>query len=185
MNISKLIKEMKNMIDFLDLAKKRYSVRSYEQKEVEEEKLLQILEAGRVAPTAANVQPQRLLVIKSQEALKKLSKCGSFHGAPLVIIICGDHNNVWVRPFDSKNMIDIDTSIVADHMMMAAQDLGLGSCWLTYFNPVVIREVFNIPSHIEPVSILTIGYAAGKVQSPDRHNVARKPLEDILYYDSF
>ena len=173
------------MVNFLDLAKKRYSVRSYESKKVEEEKLLQILEAGRIAPTAANIQPQRFLVIKSEEALKTLSKGVNYHNAPLAIIVCGDHDNVWVRPFDGKNMIDIDTSIVTDHMMMTAEDLGLGSCWLTYFDPEIIRKEFNIPSHLEPVSILAIGYQAGKSQSPERYNVTRSPLKDILYYDSF
>lgn len=173
------------MMNFLDLAKQRYSVRSYEARPVEEEKLMQILEAGRVAPTAANIQPQRFLVVKSEEGLKKLSKGVNFHGAPIAIIICGDHNDVWVRPYDSKNMIDVDTSIVTDHMMLAAQDLGLGSCWLTYFNPEIIRKEFNIPNHIEPVSILAFGYPSGKTQSPDRHAKTRKALADILYYDSF
>lgn len=173
------------MTSFFELAKERYSVRSYEQRAVEEEKLLQILEAGRIAPTAANIQPQRFLVVSSKDGLEKLSKGVNFHGAPLAIIICGDCENVWVRPFDSKNMIDIDTSIVTDHMMMTAQDLELGSCWLTYFDPKIITKEFNIPTTLEPVSILAIGYSADEKQSSERHSKTRKPMSEILHYNSF
>lgn len=172
-------------MSFLELAKKRYSVRSYTKQQVEEEKLAQILQAGRVAPTAGNVQSPRFLVVKSEEALNKLGKGVNFHGAPLAIIVCGDHDNVWIRPFDGKNMVDIDAAIVTDHMMMTAQDLGLGSCWLTYFEPEIIRKEFKIPDNFEPINILVIGYAAGTPQSPERHNSTRKPLENNLYYDTF
>ena len=100
-------------MEFLSLAKQRCSVRKYKTDEIEKEKLDKILEAARIAPTAANAQSQRLLVISSQEAKEKLSKGVNYHGAPLAIIVCGDHSDVFVRPFDKKDMVSVDATIVA------------------------------------------------------------------------
>lgn len=172
-------------MDFLSLAKKRCSVRNYKNITVEEEKLNKILEAAHVAPTAANMQPHRLLVIQTEEGLQKLSKGVNFHGAPLAIIVCGDHSNVFVRPFDKKNMIDIDAAIVTDHMVLEAEDLGLSTCILTYFEPDVIRSEFNIPDNLEPVAIISIGYAATKKASPERHNKERMNIASITKYETF
>jgi len=175
------VKEM----DFLDLAKKRYSVRKYEDKKVEEEKLLKILEAGRVAPTGANTQSQRLVVVKEKAGLEKLKKAANISGAAMAIIVCGDHKTVWKRPFDNKDILDIDAGIVTTHMMLQATELGLGTVWVCYFDPAIIREEFNIPEGIEPINILGIGYAAGEGLSPDRHDKARKPLVSTVFYESF
>lgn len=172
-------------MDFLTLAKQRCSVRNYKKIEVEDEKLQKLLEAAHVAPTAANQQSQRLLVIKSEEGLKKLSQGTNCHGAPLAIIVCGDHSNVFVRPFDKKDMVDIDATIVADHIVMEAEDLGLSTCWLTYFEPSVIRKQFNIPSNLEPVAIVSIGYAASAKASPERHKNDRKSIDEIVAYETF
>jgi nitroreductase len=178
------LKNMMNM-SFLELAKSRYSVRKYENKPVEPEKLNAILEAGRVAPTAANRQPCIFLVLNEKEALAKLSNACKPHGAPLAIVVCADKNTVWVRSFDKANMIDIDSTIATDHIMLCAQDLGLSSCWITYFDPVIIRREFNIPDHLVPVNILTVGYGADTPKSPDRHSTTRKPLDTMVKYLSF
>jgi len=171
---------------FLDLAKSRFSVRKYECcKAVETEKLTAILEAGRVAPTAANKQPCVFLVLNNRESIEKLSKACTPHGAPLAIVICADKNTAWVRPFDKASMVEIDSSIAADHMMMCAEDLGLSSCWITYFDPKIVRKEFNIPDNLVPVNILVIGYRAEEPQSPDRHIQTRKPLDSIVKYSSF
>jgi nitroreductase len=170
---------------FLDLAKSRYSVRKYENRSVEAEKLTAILEAGRVAPTAANKQPCVFLVLNNEESIEKLCKACKPHGAPLAIIICADKNIAWVRPFDKANMVEVDSTIAADHMMMCAQDLGLSSCWITYFDPKIVRTEFNIPEDIVPVNILAIGYNADAIQSPDRHAQTRKPLDSMVKYSSF
>lgn len=172
-------------MQFLDLAKSRYSVRDYTNDPVEEEKLLKILEASRVCPTAANFQPQKLLVIKSQEGLDKLRKAVNVFNAPLAIVVCGNHSEVWKRPYDGKQVLDIDTSIAADHMMLMATELGLGSVWICYFKPDVIKKEFNLPEDVEPISILAIGYAAGEAASPERHDKARKPLSEIVVYEGF
>jgi len=170
---------------FLDLAKSRYSVRKYEDRAVEAEKLATILEAGRVAPTAANKQPCVFLVLNNGESIEKLCKACSPHGAPLAIVVCADKKSVWIRPFDKANMVEIDSSIAADHMMLCAQDLGLSSCWITYFDPAIVRKEFNIPDNLVPVNILAIGYGADEPQSPDRHAQTRKPLDSIVKYSSF
>lgn len=172
-------------MDFLALAKQRCSVRSYSNTVVEDEKLQKILEAAHVAPTAANLQSQQLLVVRDREALNKLGEGVQYHNAPLVIIVCGDHNTAWVRPFDKKNMVDIDSTIVADHIVMEAEDLGLGTCWLTYFDPQIIRKNFAIPKNLEPVAIISIGYPAKSKDPADRHRQTRKPLDSIITYDSF
>jgi len=170
---------------FLDLAKSRYSVRKYENRAVEADKLTAILEAGRIAPTAGNQQPCIFLVLNNEESIEKLCKACSPHGAPLAIVICAEKTTAWVRPFDKANMSEIDTTIAADHMMMCAQDLGLSSCWITYFDPKIVRKEFNIPDNIVPVNILVIGYSADEPQSPDRHDETRKPLDSMVKYSSF
>jgi nitroreductase len=172
-------------MEFLELAKKRYSVRSYEAKRVEEEKIFKILEAGRVAPTAANYQPHQIIVVQQQEGLDKLKKCARTFDAPLAFIICGDHSISWKRRYDSKDSLDIDASIVTDHMMLQATELGLGSVWICYFDPKILREEFNLPDNIEPVNILVVGYACGEAASPDRHDKARKALEEIVHYEKW
>ena len=170
---------------FSELAKTRYSVRNYEAKPVEDEKLLHILEAGRVAPTAANKQPQRILVVRQKEGLDKLKQAANIFNAPMALIICGDRNNVWVRPFDQHDMIDVDASIVTDHMMLQATELGLGTLWIAYFKPQALRDAFQIPEQFEPVSILLLGYAAGEPKSPDRHAKERQELHTTVFYESF
>jgi len=172
-------------MNFLELAKKRYTVRTYDGKLVEEEKLLSILEAGRVAPTAANFQPQRLLVIREKEGMEKLKKGCKTYDAPLAIIVCSDHSATWKRPFDGKDTADIDASIVTDHMMLEATKLELGSVWICYFDPTVIKKEFNIPEGFEPINILCIGYSTGPSESPDRHDDKRKPLDHTVFYETF
>jgi len=170
-------------MSFLEMAKRRYSVRDFESKKVEKEKILKILEAGRVAPTGANFQPYRLIVADDNEALDKIKKAANIYGAPLAILVCGNHEIAWKRPFDGKNLVDIDTSIVTDHMMLQATELDLGSVWICYFKPDIIRAEFNLPDHIEPVHILAIGYAKGEPASPDRHDKDRRPLKDFVSYN--
>jgi nitroreductase len=170
---------------YLDLAKTRYSVRKYANKAVESEKLSAILEAGRVAPTAANQQPCVFLVLNSTEALAKLGNTCTPHGAPLAIVVCADKDAAWIRPFDNASMIEVDATIAADQMMMCAQDIGLSSCWITYFDPAAVRSQFNIPENLIPVNILAIGYGADKPQPPSRHAQTRKPLDAIVQYASF
>ena len=170
-------------MDFIQLAKKRYSVRKYENRPVEDEKLQLILEAGRVAPTGANRQPQHLIVCRTTEGLTKLRNSVNFFGAPLAIVICVDRDKAWVRPMDKKNITDIDASIVCDHMMLEATDLGLGTCWICYFKADAMQKDFNLPENMVPVNVLAIGYPAEPAASPDRHSTERNPVESMVRYE--
>ena len=145
-------------MDFLSLAKKRYACRKYAPAKVEQEKLDIILEAGRVAPTGANRQPQRLIVVRSQEGMERLARCTRDFGAPCAVIVCADTGEAWTRKYDGKAIGDIDASIVTDHMMLAAASLGLDTLWICMFKPEAVREEFRLPEHVEPVNILLIGY---------------------------
>lgn len=171
---------------FIDLAKKRYSVRNYQNTAIETEKLDTILQAGRVAPTAANLQPVHFVVANDSESLQKLKKGTNAHNAPLAIIVCADKTTAWVRPFDQHSMVEIDATIATDHMMMCAGDLGLASCWLTYFDPETIRREFKIPTNLVIVNILVIGYSADKTpQSPERHSQYRKPITQMVTFGTY
>ena len=170
-------------MNFLDNAKKRYSVRSYKSQKVEQEKLDLILEAARVAPTAANLQPVRLIVVQEKEGLAKIEKAANIYNAPLAVIVCADHSTAWTRPFDKKQTGDIDASILTDHMMLQASELGLGTVWECYFKPDILSQEFNLPENLEPVNILVIGYADEEPADPDRHGKTRIPLDTLVAYE--
>lgn len=169
-------------MEFLDIAKSRYSVRNYKETKVETDKLNKILEAAHVAPTAANLQPVRLLVIQDEAALTKLGKAANIYNAPLAIVVCSDHSKAWKRPFDGKLTTDIDASIITDHMMLAATELGLGSVWICYFKPDVLKAELNLPKDLEPINILAIGYSSDTPASPNRHSEERIPLNELVTF---
>ena len=167
-------------MDFMQLAKSRYSVRKYQDRPVEQDKLQRILEAGRVCPTAANKQPQRFLVVSSPEGLAKLGKSGNIHGAPLAIVVCCVKAKAWVRPFDGQDMVYTDASIVATHLMLKACEEGLGSCWIDMFDTAVVAKEFKLPEGTVAVHVLALGYADGQPASPERHAKDRLPLEELM-----
>ena len=170
-------------MNFLETAKSRYSVRGYKSQKVEQEKLDKILYAAHVAPTAANLQPVRLIVVQEDEGLSKIGKAANLYGAPLAIIVCSDHSKAWTRPFDKKQTVDIDASILTDHMMMEATELGLGSVWVCYFKPDVIKQEFQLPDTLEPVNILAVGYSNESPADPERHATQRIPLDKLVHYE--
>jgi len=171
-------------MSFLELAKKRYSCRAYSDKKVEKEKLDLILEAGRVAPTARNLQPQRIIIIQEKEGFEKLAKAANVYKAPLALVVCTDTSAVWTRPNDQYKTTEVDASIVTDHMLLEATDLGLNSVWICRFDVEIIKTEFNLPDNLVPVNILAIGYGTVEPQSPDRFESARKPLSETVYYES-
>lgn len=169
-------------MEFLELAKKRYACRSYESRQVAPDDLAYILEAGRVAPTGKNAQPQRVFAVQSEEGLEKVSKGANAYGAPTVLIVCADRETVWVRPYDDKYITDIDASIVTDHMMLAAAEKGVDSVWICKFDPAVIRKEFEIPESWDIVNLLALGYRAAPPKSPDRHENDRAPVEQFVRF---
>ncbi len=170
-------------MSFLEIAKKRYSVRKYTGDQVYPEILQKILEAGRVAPTGTNSQPQKVIVIQSPEGLGKIAKAANTFGAPTVILVCGDSEKAWIRGYDNKNIIETDIGIVTTHMMMEAEDCGVGSLWICNFKPDIIRKEFNLPKNIIPYNILALGFPAEEGKSPDRHATARKPIAETVFYE--
>ena len=168
-------------MNFLQLAKERHSVRRYRQQPVADNVLQDILEAGRVAPTAANFQPQRFLVVSSADGLAKLNKACDTHGAPMAIVVCALEDKAWRRPQDGHSMVDIDATIAATHMMLQAWSAGVASCWITWFDPAVVRQEFSLPDNAVPVNILALGYAEGQEQTPCRHQQQRIPLAEMVW----
>ena len=169
-------------MDFLKLAEKRYSVRKYSDRPIEKETLEMILKAGQVAPTAKNFQPQHIFVIQSAEALEKLNRCSKcIYGAPAALLVCYDKNISWKRPFDEKDHGEIDASIVCTHMMMEAEELGLGTVWVCYFDPAAVVSEFNLPENLVPSSILPLGYPADDATPLPQH-AQRKPLPETVSY---
>ena len=172
-------------MDFLDLVKERFSVRDFLPKEIESDKLDQILLAGNVAPTARNIQPQRIYVLKSKESLDKMREITKMvYNAPIVLLVCVDLDEVWKNPLEEGyNTSEMDASIVGTHMMLEAQDLGLGSTWIGYFDPEKTREVYQIPENLVIVSLLAIGYPSENAKPSEMHD-KRNPLESFVFWDS-
>ncbi|MCD8355708.1 MAG: nitroreductase family protein [Clostridia bacterium] len=169
-------------MSLLDIAKKRYSVRKYSDQPIEREKLDQILEIAHVAPTAANKQPVRLLVVQSKSELNRIGKAANIYGAPTAIVVCADRSEAWTRPFDGMVTTSIDASILTDHMMLQATELGLGSVWICYFNPEILKEELQLPPEWEPVNILALGYAADMPADPNRHESQRISFEKLVTF---
>jgi len=161
-------------MDFFELIEKRYSVRAYESRPVEEEKLRKVLDAARLAPTAANRQPFRFIVIKTEgreSELKRIYRPDWFVQAPLVICACAVPDEGWTRS-DGKDYYDVDTTIAMDHLILAAANLGLGTCWIAAFDPAPTREILGLPDDIEPVALTPLGYPADKPRPKNRKSLA-------------
>lgn len=173
-------------MDFIELARdKRYSVRKFKDQPVEREKLLKILEAGRIAPTGCNYQPQRILVIEDKEAMDKIRQCTPCHfDAPLILMICYDKTTVWKNKVNGTIGGDVDASIVTTHMMLEAAELGLGTTWVGLFHHQKARELFQMPDYLVPVALLTIGYPADDAV-PHPWHTKRFDLEHTVFFNSF
>ena len=171
---------------FLELAKKRKSVRKYQNRPVEEEKLLQVLEAARMAPSAHNNQPCRFIVIIDGELREKVistSKFAWLKSAPALIVVCGDHGRSW-RRYDGKDHCDIDVAIATDHLTLEAAELGLGTCWVCLFDPEKCHEILGLPDQLEPVALIPIGYPAGEGER-EGPGKKRLSLKETVHWDGY
>ena len=168
-------------MDFQELIAKRYSVRAYQPEPVEEEKLQQVLAAARWAPTAHNNQSFQFIVLRTagrEEELKRIYSRDWLCRAPLVIVACAVAAAAWLR-MDGKNYSEVDTTIAMDHLILAAADLGLGTCWIAAFDPQALREILRLPAGIEPIALTPLGYPAAAQPSAKK----RKPLSELVRYD--
>ena len=166
---------------FFELAKSRYSVRSFQNTPIEEEKLNQILEAGRIAPTACNNQPQKIYVAKSKESRDKLaSVCPCTFDAPVILVVCYDRTRNWKsKLMPGYESGETDAAIVCTHMMLQAADLGIGSCWVGYFNAQAVSEVLELPENVTVSALLPIGYAAEDAKPAPLHTQYRSFTDTI------
>lgn len=164
-------------MDFSKLIRTRYSVREYQAIPVEEDKKKALLEAARLAETAANKQPYRILVLEENDT-KQLDGIADIYGAPLVFIILANRSSAWVRPFDKKNYGEIDATIATDYVILQATELGLGTLWIGYFDPKEVSKKFEISDDWEPIHIVAIGYAKQGEEKPVKQ---RKSIEEIQF----
>ncbi len=169
-------------MNFLDLVKLRRSVRAFQSRPVEQEKLDYIMECVRLAPSAVNLQPWRFRIVTDSETLVALAGCYKrewLATAPCVIVACCDHEASWHRRADNKDHGDIDVAIAVEHICLAAAELGLGSCWVCNFNAELCRERLALPGQLEPVALVPLGYAEESSEALPEKN--RKALEDLLF----
>ena len=172
-------------MDFEKLIEERYSVRSFKPEHLPQSVIDKILEAGHKAPTGCNFQPQRILVLNTDDAITKIKNCTKCHfGAPTAMLICHNSEESWKRVYDGALSSPVDAAIVTTYMMLAAQNEGVGSCWVMHFNPAAMRENFNIPENIEPAALLVMGYPLEDAKPIDMHFEFR-PMEETVLYDSF
>jgi nitroreductase len=168
-------------MDFLKLARERYSVRSFEKRPVSDGELRAILEAGRCAPTARNFQPQKIFVAKSKESLDTLKNvCRFTFDAPTVLVIGYDKERSWknklMPPYDSG---ETDAAIVATHMMLMAASLGIGTCWVGYFNADDVRKALSLPENVVITALMPIGYPAKDSVPADFHTQTRELADTV------
>ena len=169
-------------MEFKEVVKNRYSCKKYSDRPVESEKLTAILEAGRLAPTAKNLQEQHVYVLQSEEALAKLdSVTPCRYGAPTVLIVAFDKSSVFTYPGGKRDSGVEDASIVATHMILAAADEGVNSCWINFFDPEKLAQALNLPENEEILMVMDLGYAA-EGTGPLPNHESRKSLADTVSY---
>lgn len=169
-------------MDFLSLAAKRFSCKKYSTRQVEKDVLEKILEAGRLAPTAKNLQIQHIYVLSSPEALAKVDEVTPCrYGAPVVLAVAYDKDKEYIYPDGIRKSGPEDAAIVATHMMLAAADNDVDSCWVNCFYPDKLHAALNLPENEEILMLLDLGYAAPGA-GPLPNHTSRKPLAETVTY---
>lgn len=167
-------------MEFSQVVVDRYSCKGYSDRVVEEDKLQRILEAGRVAPTAKNLQEQRVYIARSEKALSAIDKnTPCRYGAPVVLVVAFDKTNVFTYPGGRRDSGIEDATIVATHMILAAANEGVDSCWLNFFDPEAVAKAFDLPENETVVMILDLGYAAPGAAPLPNHG-SRKPISETV-----
>jgi nitroreductase len=169
------------IVEFDDLIRARYSCRSYKPDAIDQTTLDRLLAAAVLAPTAANRQPFRLIVVHTagrQDELRKVYGRDWFVQAPLVICACGLKQQGWVRRVDDRSYTDVDVTIAMDHLILAAANLGLGTCWIAAFDPTAVRRMLALPADVEPIVLTPLGYPADRPGPKER-----KPASELVRYE--
>ncbi len=169
-------------MEYSKLIEERYSVRNFKSEKISDSDISEILNAGHLAPTGCNNQPQRIYVLKSNEAMGKLKLCTKCHfNAPNAMLVCYNKDEVWRRKYDGKSCGVADACIVATHMMLKAYEIGVGTTWVMHFNPAEIVEKFELPENIVPVALLVMGYPDENAKPIDMHYSFRPIDETVIY----
>ena len=172
----------KNSKNFLQIAESRFSVRDYDPRPVEKEKIEKLLRVAQVAPTAANKQPQKIYIITKDEDREKLKTVTKYtFNAPMFFVVCVDKDIVWKYKTEDTNSIDIDGSIIATHILFEAYDLGLGSVYVRAFQTEELKKLFNIPENIKPVALLPLGYPKENAKPAPSH-FKKKNIDEMVEY---
>lgn len=172
-------------MDFEKIITDRYSVRKFKNEHLPQEVIDKILDMGHKAPTGCNYQPQRILVLNTDESIEKLRECTKCHfNAPTAMLVCYNKDESWKRPYDGAMSAGVDAVIVATYLMLAAQNEGVGACWVMHFKPQAMKEKFNIPDNIESAALLVMGYPAEDAKPLDLH-FKNRAIEETVIYDSF
>lgn len=170
---------------FHDIVANRYSCRHYSQEPVSQEQILEILECARLAPSACNRQPWKFMVITAPEELSAVHASYNrdwIKEAPVAIIVLGNRNEAWHRSYDEYDATDIDIAITTEHICLAATSMGLGTCWICNFDPIILRTGMNIPDEWEPLAIIPVGKPAEDIAIPEKK---RKNNDEIIQWGKF
>ena len=167
-------------MEFERVIRERTAVRKFKNDQIKQEELNYILEAGRLAPTAKNIQPQKILVVNSKDGIQKIDKISPCrYNAPTVLIVCSDKDIAFKK--ENHSTYEMDACIVATHMMLEATNIGLGNIWIEMFDKNLLKQGFNLDDNIEPICLIPIGYIADDYQGNPMHNV-RKEMREIVEY---
>ena len=166
-------------MDFLTLSKERYSCRLMSDRQVEQEKIEKILEAARLAPTAVDKQPFHIWYTEDEAVIAKIRETTHFtFSAPLFFIIGAKKEEAWTRKYDQRNFADVDAAIVATHMMMEIQDLGLSTTWVGHFDAPKLMELFPQCAGYDLIAMFPTGYADEKAEPAGKH-FERKEISEL------
>ena len=169
-------------MEFKEVIRKRYSCKKYSDRQVEREKLEAVLEAGRLAPTAKNLQEQHIYVLQSAEALAKIDAVTPCrYGAPTVLVVAFDKNNVFTYPGGGRDSGVEDATIVAAHMILAAADEGVDSCWINFLDPEILAKELGLPENEEVLMVMDLGYAADGAGPLPNHEKRKELSETVTY----
>ncbi len=167
-------------MDFEKVIKERFSTRKFKNDKVSDELITKILQAGNLAPTAKNYQPQKIYVVKSQEGLAKIDKASPCrYNAPVCLIVASDKSVAWSK--EDYSTYQMDACIVATHMMLEATNLGINSIWIEFFDNKMIKKEFDLKDNLEPICIIPLGYKADDFEPSPMHS-KRKDLSEIVEY---
>lgn len=167
-------------MEFEKVIRERTAVRKFKNEQINEEKLNSVLEAGRLAPTAKNIQPQKIYVVQSKIGLEKIDKISPCrYNAPIVLVVCSDKDIAFKK--ENYSTYEMDACIVATHLMLEATNVGLGSIWIEMFDKEQLKKEFNLDTNIEPICLIPIGYASDDYQGNPMHNI-RKDITEIVEY---